>query len=121
MDFSGQYLSFNDYKYLGGTLAKMPFNLLEFEARREINKYTSNRLVNLEEQRQEVKLCTYALIDKIKKYNETSNVSSVNTDGYSETYNKPTTSEENRERMNIIDNYLIDCKLEDGTPYLYRG
>ena len=48
MEFKGQYLSYNEYKALGGeTLDQMPFNLLEFEARRKIDSRTQNRLKNI--------------------------------------------------------------------------
>ena len=121
MEFTGQYLTYDEYKALGGNLDQTPFNLLEFEARKEVDKYTFNRLVNLKTQNQDVKLCVYALISKIKKYNDISYVSSVNTDGYSESYSKPATKEEQKERYCIIETYLINCKLDNGTPYLYRG
>ena len=121
MEIKGQYLSYNEYRTLGGLLDQPSFNLLEFEARKEIDKNTLGRLINLKEQTQEVKLCIYSLMNKIKEYNETKDVTSVSIDGYSETYSKPTNQEERQERSNIIYNYLIDCKLSDGTPYLYRG
>ena len=38
MKFEGQYLTFEEYKSLGGTLKdKTPFNLLEIEARNQID------------------------------------------------------------------------------------
>ena len=37
MEFSGQYLTYLEYKALGGTLDQTPFNILEFEARRQID------------------------------------------------------------------------------------
>ena len=46
MEFEGQYLTYEDYKGLGGTLDLMPFNLLEFEARKKIDINTKNRLKN---------------------------------------------------------------------------
>ena len=47
MEFKGQYLTYEDYKALGGTLDLTPFNLLEFEARRRIDIKTQNRLKNI--------------------------------------------------------------------------
>ena len=38
MEFSGQYLNYEEYKSLGGTLDIMPFNILEFESRKELMK-----------------------------------------------------------------------------------
>ena len=95
MDFSGQYLTWSDYKSLGGTLAEAPFNLLEFEARRRIDIRTQNRLkeIDYSDIPQEVQLCEYKLIDSIQNYANTLNglannngVASENTDGYSISY-----------------------------------
>lgn len=128
MEFEGQYLTYEDYKALGGTLDLMPFNLLEFEARQNVDKYTFGRLKELEEQNQEVKLCIFKLINLMNSYNsyETQNkaVSSENTDGYSVSYGTPTTDftkAKNSEIQGVVREYLVDCKLEDGTPYMYYG
>lgn len=122
MEFKGQYLTYQDYKALGGTLDLTPFNLLEFRARKEVDDCTYGRLMKLDTQVQAVKLCIMDLMDKIKKYNEVDNGKSSETVGsYSVTYNKPVNREEKQERRSIINSYLSECKLEDGTPYLYRG
>ena len=96
MDFKGQYLTYQEYKGLGGTLDLTPFNLLEFEARQNIDKYTFGRLKEFDEQNKEVKLCIFKLINLIDGYNsyETQNkaVASENTDGYSISYGTPSTS-----------------------------
>ena len=91
MTFEGQYLTYAEYQELGGSaIGEMPFNLLEFEARRMIDIKTFNRLKDATEILQEVKLCEYELINKIQSYMNTSstlgNVASENTDGYSISY-----------------------------------
>lgn len=135
MEFEGQYLTYDEYLGLNGSpIGKLPFNLLEFEIRKNIDKYTFGRLKDLEEQIEEVKLCEYKLMTEISKYsnndenNENKNISSETTDGYSITYNtisladiKDIINSKEAEIKNIINTYLGDCKLEDGTPYLYRG
>lgn len=128
MVFDKQYLTYAEYKALGGELDIMPFNLLEFEARQNIDKYTFGRLKDLETQSQDVKLCVYRLIGMIDSYNkqETQNkgVSSENIDGYSVSYINPTTNiteAKSSEIKGIVREYLIECKLDDGTPYLYCG
>ena len=68
MEFEGQYLTYEEYKGLGGTLDLMPFNILEFEARNQIDLRTQNRLVNEVEIPQKVKMCDFNLIDKINHY-----------------------------------------------------
>lgn len=122
MEIKGQYLTYQDYKALGGTLDLTPFNLLEFEARKEVDDCTYGRLKKLDTQIEDVKLCIMALMNKIQKYNEIDiGKSSESVGSYSVTYNKPVNKEEKQERRGIINSYLSECKLEDGTPYLYRG
>ena len=93
--FDGQYLTYNEYKSLGGTLEQTPFNLLEYEARKQIDLRTQRRLVGIEEIPNEVKLCVLHLISKIESFANTiettsnSNVKSENIDGYSVTYLSP--------------------------------
>lgn len=92
MEFSGQYLTYEEYKALGGTLDITPFNLLEFESRRRIDIRTFNRLKNVKNIPQEVKICVYKLINSASSYDENlsnianNNVASENTDGYSVSY-----------------------------------
>ncbi len=128
MEFSGQYLTYKEYRLLGGTLDIAPFNLLEFEARQNIDKYTYGRLKDLTTQNQEVKLCVFKLLSLVDSYGkleaQNKGIASENTDGYSVSYATPSTSiteAKNSEIRDVIKEYLIDCKLEDGTPYLYCG
>lgn len=131
MDFGDQYLEYKEYTSMGGTLDKMPFSILEFEARKIVDKYTYGRLKDLDEQITEVKMCIFDLINQISTDSSittnnvsNNNISSEHIDGYSVTYNKTTKEDiEVRENKNksIVNDYLYDCKLDDGTPYLYRG
>ena len=94
MTFEGQYLTYAEYTELGGSaMAEMPFNILEFEARKQIDLRTQNRLKNVEDIPQDVKLCVYHLIEKINSYSkatnnisEGGNIASESTDGYSISY-----------------------------------
>ena len=71
MEFNGQYLTYNEYKALGGNLDQTPFNLLEYEARRKVDERTQQRLKNVNDIPQEVKLCEYTIINNVlKAYNE---------------------------------------------------
>ena len=121
MEFSGQYLTYEEYTALGGTLDQTPFNLLEFEARRQIDIRTQNRLkdIDSEEIPQEVKLCEYNLINSINEFASstngaisTGNVASETTDGYSVSYiNASQISDivksKNDEFNDIIRTYLL--------------
>jgi hypothetical protein len=128
MEFENQYLTYEEYIELGGTLDETPFNILELEAQKNIDKYTFGRLQNLEQQTNEVKVCIFKLISLIDTYNSYENqnksISSENIDGYSVTYSQATenVSKSKIEDIKcIIKTYLAECKLEDDTPYLYVG
>ena len=127
MEFNNQYLSYEEYKSLGGTLGEMPFNILELKARQVINERTQNRLKNIEEMPQEVKICVYDLINTMNKYNlsdnsTSSNVSSENTDGYSVTYKSGTelTEEQKKQYDDVMETDLYGV-IVDNTPILYLG
>ena len=127
MEFNNQYLTYEEYKSLGGTLGEMPFNILELKARQVINERTQNRLKNVEKIPQEVKICVYDLINTMNKYNlsnnsTSSNISSENTDGYSVTYKSGTelTEEQKKQYDDVMETDLYGV-IVDNTPILYLG
>ena len=127
MEFNNQYLTYEEYKSLGGTLGEMPFNILELKARQIINERTQNRLKNIEGIPQEVKICVYDLIQIINKYNNSnnstsSNISSENIDGYSVSYKSGTelTEEQKKQYNDIMETDLYGV-IVDNTPILYLG
>ena len=127
MEFKNQYLTYEEYKSLGGTLGEMPFNILELKARQVINERTQNRRKDVEKIPQEVKICVYDLIQTINKYNNSnnstsSNISSENTDGYSVTYKSGTelTEEQKKQYDDVMETDLYGV-IVDNTPILYLG
>lgn len=131
--FEGQYLSYTEYINLGGSaIGEMPFNLLEFEARRKIDIKTFNRLKNIEDIPQEVKLCEYNLINSINKYVNTNNsveingnIKSENTDGYSVSYLSAgeiseVVKSKSEELDDIIITYLLNV-IVDKEHLMYCG
>lgn len=123
MIISGQYLTYTEYKALGGTLDEMPFKILELEARKQVDKYTFGRLIELSTQITEVKVCIFKLIEELNGYVSeiNNNIASESIDGYSISYTQNKTQVIQETSKNLIRTYLAECKLEDGTPYLYRG
>lgn len=128
MEIQGQYLTYDEYQELGGSLDQTSFSILEFEARQSVDKYTFGRLKDLETQILEVKMCIYRLINIINSYKElevqNKAYSSESIDGYSLSFTTPSkaTVEARRDEIGeVVKEYLVDCKLEDGTPYLYCG
>ena len=121
MTFEGQYLTYSEYKALGGTLEETPFNLLEFEARKKIDERTLQRLKDIDSNEipQEVKLCEFKMINSMEFYlealknvSENNGVKSENIDGYSINYfttneiNEMLESKSN-ELNNLITTYLL--------------
>ena len=133
MTFEGQYLTYAEYQALGGSaIGEMPFNLLEFEARRQIDVRTQNRLKDSEEIPQEVKLCEYNLINSLNSFAGANssiisggNIKSENTDGYSISYIganeiSDLVKSKNADIDNIIRTYLLGV-IVDGEHIMYAG
>ena len=134
MEISGQYLTYAEYRDLGGTLDITPFNLLEFEARRKVDIKTQSRLKGTESQniQQEVKLCIHSLINSINHYTESiesatqnGNIASENTDGYSVSYVKSSSikdiiNSKSVELDDIIRTYLLGV-IFNGEHLMYLG
>ena len=130
MEFNGQYLKYNEYLELGGSVAETPFNLLEFEARKKIDERTLGRLKKVVDLPQEVKMCMFALINSISSYSScvnynNKNIASENIDGYSVSYVTGGTIQEvvsskNVELNDIIKTYLIGV-IVNGEHIMYVG
>ena len=133
MTFEGQYLTYQEYLDLGGSqIEELPFNLLEFEARRQIDIYTFNRIKKMKEIPQEVKICEYNLINSLSTFaNATDsmasggNVKSENTDGYSISYISASEISEvvkskQKEIEDIIRTYLLEVII-NGEHLMYCG
>ena len=127
MEFEGQYLTYTEYKSLGGTLGEMPFNLLEYNARKEIDSRTQNRLQGIGNNYNEVKLCVYNLITTLGSYESytTQNkaVASESIDGYSVNYGGASlevSTVKNKEVEDVISKDLFGL-IVDGQHVLYLG
>jgi hypothetical protein len=129
MEFENQYLTYEEYQELGGTLEESPFNILEFQAQKIVDEYTFGRLKNLSEQIMDVKLCILHLMTILEGYQKMEasdkiGLASVNTDGYSESYTTDINTivkGKRAELRTIVNIDLAECKLPNGTPYLYLG
>ena len=129
MKFDGQYLTYTEYKALGGSLDMTPFNLLEFEARRKIDERTLNRIKGIKEIPQEIKMCMFALINSLGSYSSESsnnkNIASESVGSYSVSYVTGGTIQEivqskNVELNDIITTYLMGVVV-NGEHVLYIG
>lgn len=124
MTFEGQYLTYAEYQALGGSaIGEMPFNILEYEARRKIDKRTQNRLINVVDIPTEVKMCMFKLINILNEYlmensNSKNGIASESIDGYSISYVSASDVEQavnnkNKELDDVIVTYLIGVIVND--------
>ena len=129
MEFDGQYLTYTEYTQLGGSLTETPFNLLEYQARKEIDLNTKNRLASVDEIPNEVKLCVYELIDTLKKYvndaNFNVNYTQETIDGYSRAFATASQISEivNSKKIEIDNIILRDLYgvIVNNEHLIYRG
>ena len=126
MNIKGQYLKYQEYKELGGTLELTPFNVLEFEARRRIDEVTHNRLVGGKDIPQEVKMCEFSIINKVlESYDKEINrgKSSESVGSYSVSYNSDIKKIIEDKRTEINDLILTDLYgvIYNGEHILYCG
>lgn len=132
MELSEKYLTYDEYKDLGGTLTKTPFTLLENESSNIIDIRTQNRLDEIENIPQQVKLCVFYLVQSLSIYSniqttmsENGNKASTSTDGYSESYLTPlqvkdVIKSKNKEISDILRTWLGNVEVNN-EYLLYPG
>ena len=131
MNYGTQYLSFDEYFKMGGSITDNAFNLLEYEVRKILDLRTLKRLVGLTTQPIEVKMCMYNLINKlieIKENNQniSKNIKSESVGNYNVTYaNTPSEIESiiksNEKAFNDIIERDLFGLIVNNTPVIYLG
>lgn len=122
-----QYLTYAEYQSYGGTASNTDFTMLEFRARKRIDRLTASRVQNMVTVPGAVKLCMMSLIGIDSKAGAEAQVdnpvvTSFNTDGYSESYGKALSVDEADKIMSISIRSMLWGETDDnGTPLLYRG
>lgn len=125
-----QYLTYDEYRRMGGELEETDFSTKEQEAEMEINFLTDRRLVLDTAIPGEVKNLVFNLIDLISQkvaYEsaDSGTVASVSNDGVSVSYVKQTAQEfldgyeDNLKKM--IVKYLYGLTNQAGESLIYRG
>ena len=131
MEFNGQYLTYNEYKALGGNLEQTPFNLLEYEARWKVDERTQQRLKKVNNIPEEVKMCVFALVNDLVAYSnntgagDNKNVASESVGSYSVSYItgsqiQETIKSKNADLDNTITTYLTGV-VANGEHIIYLG
>ena len=121
------YLTYSEYQEYGGTASETDFTMLEFRARKRIDRLTFSRVQNMAEVPEAVKLCMMSLIGIDSKVGAEAQVdkpvvTSFNTDGYSESYGKALSVEDADKTMSASIRSMLWGETDDnGVPLLYRG
>ena len=132
------YLTYDEYKTMGGTLEEVPFNDFEFQAEVQINYATFSRLKTDNTFPNEVKRLTKYLVDLLEKQaaafslgkgsssaDSGAYVTSQSNDGVSVSYNGMSSTDLvtmcKTEVQSAIKNYLDGVTNEAGHKLLYRG
>jgi hypothetical protein len=119
MELTNKYLTYNEYKNLGGDIPEMSFRILEYKAERKIDEKTFNRFQKISEYPQELKMCVYDLITELKK-ESTQNIVSESDGDYSVTYASTTKKELESNITGTIKFWLSNTKVNN-VPVLYCG
>ena len=104
MEYSEQYLTYEEFKAMGGTIDLVPFNIVEEEAKLIIDRETFNRF-RCGERPNELKLCMNKLINTIK---------------FDASYLDADEDEKRKIENRILHSYLINVKVNNQMA-LYRG
>lgn len=121
------YLTYDEYKEMGGAVPQTEFIQLEFKARKRIDYLTDSRVKDMVNIPEAVKMCMMSLITVEAAVGVEAQVlnpvvTSYNTDGYSESYGKAMGAEDAAVSMNVTVRTLLYGETNDeGIPLLYRG
>ena len=121
------YLTYSEYTEYGGSASKTDFTMLEFKARKRIDRLTASRVEKMKAVPKAVKMCMVSLIEVDRKAGVESQVNnpvvtSFNTDGYSESYGKALSVADAEKSMSATIKSMLWGETDDsGVPLLYRG
>ena len=130
------YLTYDEYRVMGGTLDEIPFTNFEFQAESQVNRVTFNRLKRDTVFPQEVKHLMKYLVDLLERRyaafslgknssNADPYITSQSNDGVSVSYNGISPSDliklSEQDSLSAIQSYLDGVTNEAGHKLLYRG
>jgi hypothetical protein len=120
-----QYLTYEEYVEIGGTLDTTAFNRNIDRVCGMIDNATYGRVEQMTEIPRQVRACCRELVEylanNVNGKTITSKSQSAGGVSESESYATKTTADVETETANIIFDYLGSVKTDNGTPLLYRG
>lgn len=121
-----QYLNYEEYRSLGGELSETAFNRIVDRVNGIINNATHGRIEKMQTVPVQAKalardLIEYCVSNPVAGSNITSKSQSAGNVSESESYTVKTNEEQAADIDNMIFDYLMSVKDDNGTPLLYRG
>lgn len=120
-----QYLTYEEYTEIGGTLDLTAFNRNIDRACGVIDNATHNRIVCMKEVPQKIKPLCRDLLEYLVENNSTKIITSKSQSAggvsESESYATKTADDVYGNIQNMIYDYLLNVTDDKGTPLLYRG
>lgn len=121
-----QYLTYEEYTEIGGTLDLTAFNRNIDRACGFVDLHTKSRLQSVLEVSQRTKACVRDLVEYLANNLSgakavTSKSQSAGGVSESESYATKTDDEINAAMLNIVYDYLATETDDNGTPLMYRG
>ena len=121
-----QYLTYEQYKSMGGELNETAFLRNIDRACGFVDLHTQSRLQSVLEVSQRAKACVRDLVEYLANNVSgekavTSKSQSAGGVSESESYATKTDDDVNSEMLNIVYDYLATEKDDNGTPLMYRG
>ena len=120
MELEINYLTYNEYKHLGGDIPEMSFNIFEYKAEKKIDEYTFGRLKKTFSYPDELKMCVFELISEFNKEKNIGNIVSETDGNYSVSYSSYSKEEAENNIAKTIKFWLSNTEI-DGVPALYCG
>ena len=126
------YLTYDEYKQMGGQLSEAAFSTLEFRARKAVDMLTHGRVAGEQPVREAVKLAVYALVcemdadEKRAAAYDGREVQSMSNDGVSVTFASGAQGAEavraqSARYAGLLKSYLAGETTENGVSLIYAG
>lgn len=92
------YLSYDNYKSLGGDIDEIQYPILERLARKKLDNWTLNRISEIKDITDDIRLAMFLIINQLKDgKKEEKEIASVSNDGVSITYSNSSKTSEQKE------------------------
>lgn len=127
------YLTYDEYKQMGGQLSEAAFSMLEFRARKAVDMLTHGRVMDEQPVREAVKQAVFALIgametdEKRAQAYDGRDVQSMSNDGVSVTFasgasaGADTVRAQNARYAGLLKSYLAGETTGEGISLIYAG